>query len=169
MQVNQNASISVINTPKISESDREIIKFFLETIVKALVRREQIYRANIMLLDPRDNLLKIAVHYNMDGFVDKNIALPPDMGCAGTALQKDSEALYDPRSMGSKGIDPDRVWKELKSIISMPIHDSMGARLGVLNIDCNRFLEDSGFYDEEFKNAMRIATDAFGKFLERNV
>jgi hypothetical protein len=122
-----------------------------------------------MLLDPRDNLLKIAVHYNMDGFVDKNIALPPDMGCAGTALQKDSEALYDPRSMGSKGIDPDRVWKELKSIISMPIHDSMGARLGVLNIDCNRFLEDSGFYDEEFKNAMRIATDAFGKFLERNV
>jgi hypothetical protein len=91
------------------------------------------------------------------------------MGCAGTALQRDSEALYDTRLQGSKGIDPDRVWKELKSIISMLIHDSMGAKLGVLNIDCNRYLEDSGFYNEDFKNAMRLATDAFDKFLERNV
>src|SRR5688500_13666610 len=162
LQVNQDASISIINTPKISESDREILNSFLETLVKALIRRNQIYRANIMLLDPNDNLLKIAAHYNMDGFIDKNIALPPDKGCAGTALQKDSEALYDPRVQGTLDVNPDKVWRELRCIISMPIHDSRNARLGVLNIDSNRPIQNSEFLEEDFKNAMRIATDAFG-------
>jgi hypothetical protein len=134
-------------------------------MVMALVKRQQTYRANIMFLDPRDNMLKIAVHYNME----RNISLPPNVGCSGTALQRDSEAFYDPRILGTMGIDQDRVWRELKSIISMPIHDSNGARLGVLNMDSDRPIENSGFYDEDFKGSMRLAADAFGKFLEKEV
>jgi hypothetical protein len=137
-------------------------------MIIALVRNEQTYRANIMLLDPRENLLKITVHYNMDTHVDKTISLPPHMGCVGTALQKDFEQLYDTR-WGSWSINPDIVWKGLKSIISMPIHDRNGARLGVLNIDSNRLIEQSGFYDDYFKDAMRLATDIIGKFLEKNI
>lgn len=169
LQIDHDTSVSVINTPTVTEADREILKLLLHFIIIALVRNEQTYRANIMLLDPRDNLLKIAVHYNMDTHIDKNISLSPDMGCAGTALQSDSESLYDPRSQGLRGIPPDKVWKELKSIISMPIHDSNAARLGVLNIDSNKVTENSGFYDEDFKNAMRLATDIIGKFLEKNI
>jgi hypothetical protein len=67
------------------------------------------------------------------------------------------------------GIDPDRVWRELKSIISMPIHDSSQTRLGVLNIDSNKLIENSKFYDEDFKNAMHLATDALGKILEKKI
>jgi hypothetical protein len=169
LQMNEDTSVSIINTPKVDLSDRDILESLLMFMVRALVGREQTYRANIMLLDPRDNLLKIAAYYNMDGYVDKNIMLPSNMGCAGTALKKNAEQLYDKRLMGAMGIDPDKIWGELKSIISMPIHDSSETRLGVLNIDSNKLIEQSNFYDEDFKNAMNLATDAIGKILEKKI
>jgi hypothetical protein len=51
----------------------------------------------------------------------------------------------------------------------MPIHGTNGAKLGVLNIDSNIEIEHSRFYDEDFKSAMLLATDAFGKLLEKKV
>jgi hypothetical protein len=67
------------------------------------------------------------------------------------------------------GIDPDKVWKELKSIISMPIHDSIQTRFGVLNIECKKLIENSQFYDEDFKNAMNLAAESIGKILEKKI
>jgi len=120
-----------------------------------------------MTLDPRDNLLKIAAHYNMEGYKDQNISLPSNIGCAGHALTNDSEAFYDPRTMNGMGVDPDKVWKELKSIISMPIHDSDRNRLGVLNIDSDNKMDKTKFTDEHFKYTMGLAADAFGRLLEK--
>jgi hypothetical protein len=103
LQMNEDTSVSIINTPKVDSADREILESLLMFMVRALVGRDQTYRANIMLLDPRDNLLKITAYYNMEGYIDKNIMLPSNMGCAGTALKKDSEQLYDQRLMGGHG------------------------------------------------------------------
>jgi hypothetical protein len=169
LQISEDASVSVIISPSVSETDREILNAFLIFMIKALVGREQTYRANIMLLDPPDNRLKITAYYNMDGYVDRNIALPPNVGNAGESLQNDQEKIYDPRIMGRMKVDPDKIWMELKSIISMPIHDSQGAILGVLNIDSNKIPDQSKFLDEDFKIAMRLAADAFGRILGENV
>jgi hypothetical protein len=169
LQMNEDTSVSLINTPKVDSADREILESLLMFMVRALVRREQTYRANIMLLDPRDNLLKIAAYYNMEGYVDKNITLESNMGCSGTALRRGKEQLYDKSIMGSMGIDPDKIWKELESIISVPIHGSNETRLGVLNIDSNKPIESSHFRDEDFKHAMNLGSDAVGKILERRI
>jgi hypothetical protein len=71
--------------------------------------------------------------------------------------------------MNGMGVDPDKVWKELKSIISMPIHDSDRNRLGVLNIDSDNKMDKTKFTDEHFKYTMGLAADAFGRLLEKKV
>jgi hypothetical protein len=132
----------LVNTPTVNEPERQMLERFLEFMVLALLGRDTTYRAHIMLLDPLLNMLKIAVHYNMDRYVDQNTSLPPNAGCVGTALQTDSVARYDIRRddelssrAAAMGIDPGRIWKELKSIISMPIHDSSDIRMAILSID----------------------------------
>jgi hypothetical protein len=171
LQIDKDASVSVINSPKVDEADRETLESFLQFAVIALEGKQQTYRANIMLLDPRDNLLKITAQYNMEGKVDRNISLSSTAGCAGDALQNNQEAFFDIRgSTHSKlHVNPDKVWKELKSIISMPIRASNGNRLGVLNIDSDNTIDQTKFYDVEFKNAMGLVSDAFGSFLEKKV
>jgi hypothetical protein len=62
------------------------------------------------------------------------------------------------------------VWSELKSIISMPIHDSSGeVKLGVLNIDSDQYIDKTKFYEADFKDTMGLAADALGMFLEKKV
>jgi hypothetical protein len=176
LQINKDTSVSVINTPTVNEPERHMLERFLDFMVLALVRRDTTYRAHIMLLDPVHNTLKIAVQYNMDSYEDRNTSLPLNAGCAGNALQNDSVAFYDQRrsddvySRGTAmGIDQGRIWGQLKSIISMPIHDSNRTRLGVLSIDSNKFIEDTRFYDDDFKDAMRLATDVIGNVLEKKL
>lgn len=166
LQMNEDTSVSLINTPKVDSADRHILESLLMFLVRALVKREQTYRANIMILDPRDNLLKIAAYYNMQGYVDKNITLGSNMGCAGTSFKKGIEQLYDKSLMGFMGIDPDKVWKELQSIRAVPINGSNHTRLGVLNIDSDKPIESSHFRDEDFKHAMNLASDTIGMILE---
>lgn len=51
----------------------------------------------------------------------------------------------------------------------MPIHDATGNRLGVLNIDSHNDIDQTRFYDSDFKDAMDLAADAFASLLERKM
>jgi hypothetical protein len=48
----------------------------------------------------------------------------------------------------------DKVWKASNSIISVPIHDSNKNIIGVLNMDTNLYIDQTKFYDQDFKSAL---------------
>jgi hypothetical protein len=183
VQINKDKSISVINKPDVDNTDVGILNPFLASLVKASKGTEKTFRANIMLLEPQDNLLKIIAHYNMDGadsliahynMYDKDIRLYSTEGCSGHALTNDKLRTFDRTEEGHEelGVPPDqarKIWKQLNSIISMPIRSSDANRLGVFNIDSDRVIDDTKFRDRVFQDWMGLAAVAFGRFLERKI
>ncbi len=169
LEVGEDNGISLIKTPKLSEKEKGVLESLLKFTVRAVIGKEQTYRANIMLLDPHDNLMKIAASYNMDEYEDKNISLKSGTGGAGKALRTSDIVKFDINyeTHLSTGVNPDEVWPELRSIFSIPVKDSSGSRLAVLSIDSDRNGKDTKWYgNTEFDNIMRLAADSFGKFLE---
>jgi GAF domain len=169
LEISDNNSVSIIKTPELNAKDKSILYSLLKFMVRSAVGKEQTYRANIMFLDPQDNLLKIAASYNMDGYSDRNIALRAGTGGAGKALQTNKPVKFDANvsSHSSMGVNPDEVWSDLKSILSVPIWDSIGNRLGVLSIDTDKDGPDTKWYkNSEFEVVISLAADVFGKILE---
>ena len=176
VQINKDRSISVINKPNVDNTDAGILNSFLASLIIVSKGTEKTYRANIMLLEPQDNLLKIIAHYNMDGadMYDKDIRLYSTQGCAGHALTNDKLRTFDRTEEGHEelGVPPDqarKIWRRLNSIISMPIRSSDANRLGVFNIDSDRLIEETKFRDRVFQDSMGLAAVAFGRFLERKI
>jgi hypothetical protein len=172
LQMNKNETISIVRTPNIVEEDKQFLRLTLQFVVKSLLGKEGIYRANIMLLDPTSNKLKIEAHYNMDGYQDINIQLRPDEGCAGKALQEDSIRRVDliVQTHAEYHVPSQTIWSEMKSIYSLPIHDTKGNILGLLNADTNQSLYDTRFVrDNDFDYCMRLASDVMGKYLEKKI
>lgn len=169
LEISDNDILSLIKTPELNEKDKNILYSMLKFMVRSAVGKEQTYRANIMFLDPHDNLLKIAASYNMDGYGDRNIALRAGTGGAGKALQTNKIVKFDVNvtTHSSMGVNPDEVWSDLKSILCAPISDSVGNRLGVLSIDTDKDGPDTKWYkNSEFEVVFALAADVFGKILE---
>jgi hypothetical protein len=172
LQLNENETISIIRSPKLNEDDREILSSILHFVVVSLIGQEQIYRSNIMLLDPSDNKLKIGARYNMDGYLDRNITLPAGAGGAGVALQTGQVQRIDiniqPHSYFK--VDSTLVWAGMKSLFSIPINDNDGNRLGVLSIDSDKPLYNTRLYnDANFETATWLAAGSIGKILEKRM
>lgn len=165
VQINSDTSVSLLNTPKVDETDRQTLNIFLKFLVAASERDKRTYRANIMMLDPQDNLLKITVQYNMDwpNMYDQNINLPSFAGCAGHAFRNNNVITFDIKEGTYNDIftqdEANKVWKDLKSIVSMPIRCSNANRLGVLNMDSEQCISQTNFRD----------TDGFGIILEKKI
>jgi hypothetical protein len=52
----------------------------------------------------------------------------------------------------------------------LPIHDTKGNILGLLNADTNQSLYDTRFVrDNDFDYCMRLASDVMGKYLEKKI
>ena len=172
VQINSDNTVSIINTPQLNAADQEFLKSMWRFTVIGLLGTTQTYRANVMLLDPIDNMLKITAQYNMDGYIDKNISLQADTGGAGKGLQNDSVERVDlvmQRHSDFK-IDPNKVWRDMKTIFCVPIHDSDGNRLGVLCIDSDNQISKTRLYDDRsFEYAMGLDAEAIGKFLEQKL
>ncbi len=172
LQLNEDRPASIIRTPKIEKPDKQILNSLLQLMVVSLVGGEQVYRSNIMLLDPGDNKLKIAARYNMDGYRDKNITLSSSSGGAGQALKFDITQRVDFNTTPHQlmNIDPLQVWDKMKSLYALPIHDSEGAALGVLSIDTDNQLPNTRMYnDQDFDRAMNLAAESFGLILEKDL
>jgi hypothetical protein len=174
LQIGADQTVSIIHTPDIDEDDRRFLQLFLNLLVKSLLPKEGIYRANIMLLKTDSSTdsqrLRIEVHYNMDGYPDINIVLRPNEGGAGKALQKNAIQRVDLQIQTHEEyhVSSRSVWQDMKSLYSLPIHDSRGYILGVLNVDSNQELYSTRFYkDTDYDLSMRLASDVIGKYLER--
>jgi hypothetical protein len=172
LQLNEDKTVLVFRTPKVEESDRKVLNSLLQLLVISLVGGAQTYRSNIMLLDPGDNRLKIAARYNMDGYPDKNISLAADAGGAGVAFRQDRVNRLDLNVTPHQtlNVDPLAVWPGMKSIYSLPIHDSDNAILGVLSVDTDQLISTTRLYnDQNFDRSMILASESFGFILENNI
>jgi hypothetical protein len=144
LQIGADQTVSIIHTPDIDEDDRRFLQLFLNLLVKSLLPMEGTYRANIMLLKTDSSTdsqrLRIEVHYNMDGYPDINIVLRPNEGGAAKALQKNAIQRVDLQIQTHEEyhVSSRSLWQDMKSLYSLPIHDSRGYILGVLNVDSTR-------------------------------
>lgn len=124
------------------------------------------YRTNVMLYDDKTKKLKIKHDYNMLGKVDRAIELLSNQGCAGKAYTLDRETWVDltVATHESFGLDTNDVWKDMKSVVSVPIRIDCKI-VGVLNIDSDFELSKSELDDDKVLNAARAYSDMIADWL----
>jgi hypothetical protein len=166
MQV-ESEHIKVIYTPKITPSQKELLESLLMFMSKALFQERTKYRSNIMMFDQEDQKLKIFASYNMEGDIDKNIQIDSNAGVSGTALKSGDIVTVDLTLDEHYVYDPTRVWSKMKSIFSIPIYNEKALILGLLNIDTDKNIKQTKFRNENFRNYIRIASEIFGKILDK--
>jgi hypothetical protein len=79
-------------------------------------------------------------HYNMNGDPDRNLKFKSNTGGAGNALQRDGIEVVNLSRHDHPyyNIDSTKVWKNMRSIFSIPIHDNELNIIGILNIDTDK-------------------------------
>jgi hypothetical protein len=147
------------------------------------------YRFNVMFYNSITRKLKIMADLNMLGYDDRGYEIDYNNGCAGTAFTSGYKTqvmvdlleqgkdhgrsigepvqTYDDQKLadlGHKkyGVDPNTIWKEMRSVASVPILDKDAVALGVLNIDSNKILNESRLATKEVKYNLRLICDAIG-------
>ena len=121
-----------------------------------------------MMYDPKVKTLKIVASYRMEGYIDENLEFPVEDGAAGEAFREDKLVIVDLmlKNHADYKIDPNTAWKEMRSIISIPIHDSDELIAGILNIDSNQFYTTAKFHEEELQRLLRLQTKIIGRIIE---
>jgi hypothetical protein len=171
----QDKEVSIIHSPRLSSNDQDFLRLFLQFMTESIMGAEikkHTYRANIMLLDPKENRFKVAAYYNMDRYADRNISLTQSQGIAGEAIRMNRIRTVDLTNASDNlnyGIDPRNVWEEMKSIFAIPIWDSNDVKVGVMNMDSDQLLHESKFRDHDFEGVMRLASRSIGIFLETKI
>lgn len=158
--------VKVIDSPKIGSTIRPVLDSLLKFMNEVFFEGQPRYRSNIMLFDPKANTLRIKASDNMDGDDDETLTIDANAGVAGAALKSDSIVVADLTADHCFAYHPIHAWPELKSIFSIPIHDSEGTILGILNFDTNNRLQETRFKDELFKKHARLAAGIFAKIIQ---
>ncbi len=146
----------------------------LELMVKSVFPPEILpnIRANIMIFERglfRKGKLRIKYAYNMLGMPDRYLELLPNQGCAGVAFTKGTIHSVDltKYSHGDYRVPSDKVWKEMKSIISFPIRRVTNKRevIGVLNIDSSLPMDKVGFLSKNVRLILGGYAEILGELL----
>jgi GAF domain len=163
-----NKDINLRPIPKLPPIDKKIIEMILQYIINSLYHGEETYRANVLMYDPRVKTLKIMAAYHMEGYVDENIEFPVETGASGEAFRENKLVIADlmMRPHADYKIDPTKVWKEMRSIISVPIIDSEEMIAGVLSVDSNQFYTTAKFHDDNTQRLLRLQSKIIGRIIE---
>ena len=127
----------------------ELLKLMVHTIWKV---QDGKIRANVMLPTEDKKSLKIMFSYNMEGDIDRNLTIPITSGCSGNAYKGEEPIIVDLTKARHETylIEGKKIWKEMKSILSVPLIDSKDSEnsvIGVLSVDTNLDYEKIGFED----------------------
>jgi len=164
-----NDAVVLRHIPFLSPEVKETIETILESLVKTLFdTSSNVFRANVMLYNPIKNVLKIVASYNMRGSVDEDIEIDVKHGGAGESFRENGIKIVDLvlKKHEEYGIEQKYVWTEMKSIISVPIHDKDGMIIGVLNIDSNMKYQPAGFDNDSKQNALRMQAKIISNVIE---
>lgn len=154
--------------PALSDQKIEIINLILAHSINTFFPESGTFRTNIMVYNPERNTLKIVASFHMDGHIDKNLEISIDKGGAGKSFRENKEHMVDLNVNGHEfwGIDPNTVWKDMLSIISVPIPNSDNIPLAILSVDCNLPYTGARFEKEEVKRNLRREAEIIGKIME---
>jgi len=133
----------------------KFVTITLEQIAKGICQNQNYplghMRANVMLVNPKDQYLHITHRYNMDNATDRDISFAKGEGCCGRAWDTGQQAVADmtipEQPYGPAwGLSTDkkkRQTEHLKSILSSPIlhPDRENEFIGVLNVDSTEPLQ----------------------------
>jgi hypothetical protein len=149
----------------------DLLVMFPEFVVKAFWPDDRIFRSSIFLHDAVKKELKTHASYNMTGAVDYMLGLPDQAGIIGVAYEKKRPIIWDGTLImhEDRGVDSSKVWKEMKSILAVPILDGNNIPLGVCSIDTDKGFVDAHFNDANLNNALMILFRSIGRLLEKTV
>jgi len=141
----------------------------LELMIKSIFPEKVLpkIRANIMLFER--GKLRIKYAYNMLGMPDRYLELSPDQGCAGVAFRSGRpysvDLTKDPHEKYK--VPSDKVWKEMKSIVSFPIRRVTNKRevIGVLNVDSSLSMEEIDLLNERVRLILGGYAEILGEML----
>jgi hypothetical protein len=114
--------------------------------------RNQHFRANIMMYNHRKKTLSVKyISTSMMGATDRKLCIGSNQGCAGEAFRSKRLAVVDLTQQTHEDyqINPQDVWSEMKSVMSVPIFDDDAHMnvIAVLNVDSDFTVNDANFYD----------------------
>lgn len=147
------------------------IEELLKLLVLSIWGREHSshFRANVMMHDPKKDELKITYRYNMEGYIDRFLKIPSNVGCAGHAFTNKRPFYVDLTKVTHEKylIDSRKVWKAMKSILSVPVFnpDNPDEVIGVLNVDSDLDIQTVKFNDESVIITVSAYADIIGKLL----
>jgi hypothetical protein len=146
-----------------------LLEMFPEFVVKTFWAEGKTYRSSIFLHDAVKKELKMHASYNMTGYVDYMLGLPDNSGNAGLAYERRKSMIWDGMVLSheDRGVDSAKVWKDMKSILAVPILDGDNIPLGALSIDTNNKYADAHFDDDNLNKSLLILSRSIGRMLER--
>jgi len=122
------------------------------------------FRANVMLYNPQKETLSVKyLSSSMMGAVDRKLCIKSCQGCAGRAFQDKREMVVDltEKSHRDFDIDPNYIWPDMKSILSVPIFedDEHTKVKGVLSIDSDLPIDNTNFFDTTVISVVSVYAD----------
>lgn len=148
------------------------VEDLLKAMVRSLYPKEAAahYRANVMLHDKKTDELTIQYAHNMDGYVDRYTKLRPGEGCAGQAFVNGDVTAFDftQTAHSDFGVDTRTtpIWADLRSILSVPIREGNGAIGGVLSIDTDVVMDQTGFHQSDMHRVLGTYAELIANLLE---
>jgi hypothetical protein len=144
------------------------LSMVLEFILKTYWQGRSNYRASIFLHDAINKRLNMKVAYNMTGHIDYMLSLNDGAGNVGHAYTNKSIMVgdFDVLRHEERGVDSSRVWKDLKSILAVPIIDNDEIPLGALAIDSSDNYVAARFKDESINQSLQTLCRGIGRLLE---
>lgn len=127
------------------------------------------FRSNVMIFDSKTKRLQIQYSCHMQGAIDRNLSLDPKQGCAGKAFSSNLPYVVDltTATHNQYNIDPTKVWKSMKSVMSVPICDDEHNEhvIGVLSIDSDLDYNTVKFREDKVLNTANTYADFIGEWL----
>jgi hypothetical protein len=125
------------------------------------------FRSNVMIFNSKTKKLYIKYSCHMQGAVDRSMSIDPSQGCAGEAYRTNNPVVVDLTTADHSQyrIDPTRVWKLMKSVMSVPICDDENHEhvIGALNIDGDVDCDTAGYFDDKVLNTANDYADLIGE------
>ena len=143
------------------------LTMFLEFVINSFWGAQKNFRSCIFLHNGLNSDLKMHVAYNMSGSRDYKINLKDGTGVVGRCMLEMKPIIADFNILKHQdlGVDPERIWEDLKSILAIPILDTENIPLGVLSVDSDQTYTDSKFNNKDINNGLQILTRGIGQII----
>jgi hypothetical protein len=147
------------------------LDIFLDFILKNFWHDQQIYRASIFLYDAQNKELSMMIERNVSPYSDYNLSFKKSNWRVWECYEQKTQIISDfeirPREDFSDRELMSKIWKDMQSLIAIPILDSSNTAFGVVCVDTDKDYITAKF--KEKQHLLMMLTNGIGKLLEGNL